>query len=150
MFEIKCTKDNTLVVTFNCNAWGACQPGKPAVDYTVVKQLKGSADWQAITVSLGELAANDPKITAPLANWQTVTEFSISPSGEMVRDGQKVKVNGKAWDGPREIRNLRWEGGAYPAQASAAAALSRAEHEKAFNDAINKSIEQEKQDAKSK
>ena len=90
---------------------GAFTPGKPAVDYTVVKKLKGSPDWQTVSVGLKELVATDPKITAPLANWQTVTEFSISPSGETVKNGQKVKVDGKAWQGPREIRNLRWEGG---------------------------------------
>ncbi len=150
LFEIKCATDNSLVVTFNCNAWGACQPGKPATDYTAVKHLKGAADWQAVSVSLAELAANDPKIKAPLANWQTVTEFSLSPSGEMVRDGQKVKVNGKAWQGPREIRNLRWEGGAYANQRTPASALNPAEHQKAFNDAIKKSLEQEKQDAQGK
>jgi pimeloyl-ACP methyl ester carboxylesterase len=150
VFEIKSRTDNTLVVTLNCNAWGACQPGKPATDYTVVETLKGSAEWQPVTVTLAELAATDPKITAPLANWQTVTEFSISPSGEIVRDGQKVKVNGKAWNGPREIRNLRWEGGTYAALPLTQSALNRAEHEKAFNDAIKKSLDQEKQEAKSK
>jgi hypothetical protein len=40
-----------------------------------------------------------------------VTEFSISPSGTTLKDGKKVKVDGKAWQGPREIRNLRWVGG---------------------------------------
>lgn len=113
LFEIKSHTDNTLVIKFNCNAWGAFTPGKPAVDYTVVKELKGSADWQCVSVSANELTATDPMITAPLANWRTVTEFSISPSGETVRAGQKVKVSGKAWQGPREIRNLRWEGGEY-------------------------------------
>ena len=63
-----------------------------------------------MSVSLNELAATDPKITGPLANWQSVTEFSICPSGEAVKDGQKVKVDGKPWQGPREIHNLRWEG----------------------------------------
>ncbi len=112
-FEINCQTDNQLVLTFNCNAWGAVAPGQPAVDYTVVKKLKGSPDWQSISVSLNELLATDPKITDPLANWQSVTEFSMSPSGVIVRDGQKVKVDGHAWQGSREIRNLHWEGGEY-------------------------------------
>jgi len=111
-FEIKCQTDNQLVIMFNCNAWGAMIPGKPAVDYTVVKKLKASPDWQTVSVRLNELVATDPKVTAPLANWQTVTEFSISPSGTTVKDGQKVKADGKSWQGPREIRDLRWEGGA--------------------------------------
>ncbi len=109
-FEIKSWTDNTLVVKLNCNAWGALAPGKPAVDYTVVKKLKGSRDWQSVSVSLDELTATDPKIAEPLANWQTVTELSISPSGEAVKNGKKVKVDGKSWQGPREIRNLRLGG----------------------------------------
>jgi hypothetical protein len=112
-FEIKCESDNQLVLTFNCNAWGAMVPGKPAVDYTVVKKLNASKDWQTISVKLSELVATDPKVTYPLANWQTVTEFSISPSGTTLKDGQKVKADGKAWQGPREIRNLHWEGGTH-------------------------------------
>ena len=77
----------------------------------MVKELKGAADWQAVSVKLGELTATDPKVTAPLANWQTVTEFSLSPSGSIVKDGQLVKLEGRPWHGPREIRHLRWEGG---------------------------------------
>ncbi len=148
-FEVKTPTDNTLVVTVNTNAWGAFS-NKPAVDYVVAKPLKGSPDWQTVNVDLAELAANDPKTTAPLQNWRTVTEFSLCPSGEIVQDGQKVKVGGKAWDGPREIRNLRWEGGEYAPVVTTNAALSAADQQKAFNDAIKKSLEQEKADAKPK
>ena len=143
-FEIKCQTDNQLVLTFNCNAWGAMIPGKPAVDYTAVKALKGSPDWQTVSVGLNELVATDPKVTAPLANWQSVTEFSLSPSGTTVRAGQKVKADGPPWRGPREIRNLHWEGGAYARQQTADAALRPEEFQKNFNDAIRKSLEQEK------
>jgi pimeloyl-ACP methyl ester carboxylesterase len=150
IFEIKCATDNTLVVNCNCNAWGAFQSGKPATDYAAVKELKGSPDWQTVSVSLAELTATDPKVTAPLANWQTVTEFSLSPSGQIVQGGQKVKIDGKPWQGPREICNLRWMGGAYTEQHTTASALPPEAHQQAFNDAIQKSIEQEKQDAKGK
>ena len=149
-FEIKCQTDNTLVLQFNCNGWGAFAPGRPAVDYNAVKDLKGSPDWQGVSVSLNELVATDPRVTASLANWQSVTEFSICPSGETVSDGRKVKVNGRSWQGPREIRNLRWEGGEYSRQQTADSALSPQEHQKAFNDAIKKSLEQEKADLKAK
>ena len=143
-FEVKSESDNQLVLTFNCNAWGAMLPGKPTVDYTVVKKLNASQDWQTVSVKLSELAATDPKVTAPLANWQTVTEFSISPSGTTVKDGQKLKADGKAWQGPREIRHLRWEGGEYSPQATSGTALRPEDFQKNFNDAIKKSLEQEK------
>ena len=143
-FEIKCETDNQLVLTFNSNAWGSMIPGKPAVDYTTVKPLKGSPDWQPVSVQLNELLATDPKITAPLANWQTVTEFSLSPSGTTVKDGQKIKVDGQPWRGPRAIRNLRWEGGEYAQRTAPDAALRPEEFQKNFNEAIKKSLEQER------
>ena len=77
-------------------------------------------------------------------HWQTVTEFSISPSGTTVKDGQKLKADGKAWQGPREIRHLRWEGGEYSPQATSGTALRPEDFQKNFNDAIKKSLEQEK------
>jgi pimeloyl-ACP methyl ester carboxylesterase len=150
LFEIKSQTNNKLVILFNCNAWGAFAPGRPAVDYTVVKELKGSPDWQTVSVNLNELTATDPLITTPLANWQTVTEFSISPSGETVKDGQKMKLEGKPWQGPREIRNLRWAGGEYSQERIPGSVLTPAEHQKAFSEAIRKSLEQEKADLKTK
>ncbi len=115
-FEVICETDNQLVLTFDCNAWGV-YPGRPSGSYNVVKELKGLPEWQRVTVKCDELTATDPKVAAPLANWQTVTEFTISPSGTVVRDGVKVAANGKAWQGRREIRNLHWEGGQYTGSA---------------------------------
>ncbi len=141
-FEVQSQTDNRLVLTFNCNAWGAFAPGKPAVDYTVVKELRGSPEWQLVTVNLAELSAIDPQVTTPLENWQSVTEFSVGASGTSGRGKDKhVKVADSAWQGPRAIRNLRWEGGTYATQKSPAAALSPEEFQKNFNDAIKKSLE---------
>jgi hypothetical protein len=139
-FEIRCETDNTLVVTFNCNAWGAFRPGKPAVDYAAVREIKGSPDWQTVSVGLADLAAADPAMTAPLESWQTVTEFSLSPSGTIVRDGTKVKIDGRPWQGPREIRNLRWEGGEYKAGDPVETTLNPDDDPRNFNEAIRKSM----------
>jgi dienelactone hydrolase len=109
VFDIRCEADNQLVVEVETNGWGAVEKGKPAISYNAVKQLKGSPDWQTVTVSLDELVATDPKFTAPLTNWRTVTQLSIGPSGEVVREGAKQPSPGKPWAGPREIGNLRWE-----------------------------------------
>ena len=138
-FEVICETDNQLVLTFDCNAWGAF-PGKPGGNYAVVKELKGSPEWQRVTVKCDELTATDPKVTEPLANWQTVTEFTLSPTGTVVREGVKVDSKGKAWQGGREIRNLRWEGGQYSGQGTVDSALNPAAFEKNFDDAIRKSL----------
>ena len=109
VFDIRCESDNQLVVEVETNGWGAVEKGKPAISYNAVKQLKGSPDWQTVTVSLDDLVATDPKFTAPLTNWRIVTQFSVGPTGDVVRDGAKQPMPGKPWVGPREIRNLRWE-----------------------------------------
>lgn len=124
VFEIRSLTDNSLVVNFNCNAWGAIRPGKPTVNYAVARELKGSPEWQTVSVRGEDLAATDPTITAPLTNWQSVTEFSISPSGQIVRNGLQVKVDGKPWQGLREIRNLRWEDGEKPSEEENSAGIS--------------------------
>ena len=150
VFEIQAKADSTLVIAVNTNAWGAFNPGKPAIDYTAMKELKGSTGWQSVSVGLEELRSIDPKNPGTLANWQAVTELSIGPSGETVREGKKVRFDGKPWQGSREIRNLRWEGGVYAAHQSKDSSLSSAEHQKQFNEAIKKSLEQEKADQKVK
>jgi hypothetical protein len=109
VFDIRCETDNQLVVEVETNGWGAVEKGKPAVSYNAVKPLKGSPDRQTVSVSLDDLVATDPKFTAPLAHWRTVTQLSIGPSGDVVRDRVKQPMPGKPWGGPREIRNLRWE-----------------------------------------
>ncbi len=150
MFDIRCHTDNSLVVSVHCNEWGAFEPGKPAVSYSVIKPLKGSTDWQTVVVSLEELAVTDPKFSTLITDWQTVCELSISPAGQTTRSGQLVKVDAKPWEGPREIRNLRWEGGEYSKNRMSNSPLTPAEHEKAFNEAIKKSLQQEEADRKGK
>ena len=61
-----------------------------------------------------------------------------------MKDGQKVKADGKPWQGPCELRNLRWEGGEYARQTTTGTALNPDEFKKNFDDAIEKSLEEER------
>jgi hypothetical protein len=108
-FEIRSETDNELVIVLETNGWGAFASGKPAVDYAVAKSVAGGPDWQKVVVGLEELVATKPEINTALADWRTVTQLSIGPSGEVVRNGQKQSGSGKPWRGSREIRNLRWD-----------------------------------------
>ena len=78
-----------------------------------MKVLKGSPSWQRVTVGVQEFLATKPGVGieagTPLKDWKTVTQIGIGPSGEVVRDGQKLGIPGRPWQGPREIRDLRWE-----------------------------------------
>lgn len=109
VFEIRSETANQLVVEVETNGWNAFEKSKPAVSYNVVKPLEGSPDWQTVFVGVDELVATDPKVATPLANWRTVTQLSLGPSGDIVRDGKKRSLPGTPWKGPRGIRNLRWE-----------------------------------------
>jgi hypothetical protein len=149
VFEIKTEIDNNLAVVIGNNGWGVFGNKSITSDYVATKELKGSPEWQTVTVSLADLVGNDPKATAPLADWQTVTDLRITPSYSGGAKGL-VNVKGKAWQGPREIRNLHWEGGEYVGVQAVGAGLSAADHQRQFNDAIKKSLEQEKLDRKAK
>ncbi len=118
----------------------------PRITCPILWLSKGSPYWQSVVVKLDEFVALDPKVTAPLANWQTVSELSVSPSGSMIKDGQKVSLSGLPWKGPREIRNLRWEGGEYTQRNNGLAPVNSNDLQLNFNDAIQRSLEQEKSD----
>lgn len=149
VFEVKPQADSTLVVSIATNSWGAFSSKSP-VDYAAYRELKGSAEWQTVSLALGDFHPTNPKISTPPEDWKTVTEFSICPSGEIVRDGGKVRV-GTTWSGPREIRNLRWEGGSVSAsQAAAGTALDDEDYRKQFNEAIRRANEQEDEEARLK
>ncbi len=143
VFDVCSHTDNSLVVTVRCNQWGAFQPGRPAIDFSVIKFLKGSKDWQTIVVSLSEFAPTEPRLDQSLTDWQSVCELTISPNGQMMQQGQLIKPEPRAWVGPREIRQLRWDGGEYAAPGGSAAELNPNEHAKAFDDAIKQSLKQE-------
>ncbi len=104
VWEMQPAADCTLVVKISTNAWGAFAPGQPAVDHVAEKQLRGGPDWQTIAVGLEEF-------TPPLANWRTVTELTLTPAREAADGRRNRPVAGVPWEGPREVRNLRWEGG---------------------------------------
>ncbi len=103
--------DNTIVITLTCHQWGAFSPGTPAVTYTAAREILGGRGWQRVALSAGDFLAirPDAAVGKALADWRTITELAISPSGELIRDGSRHKIAGSAWKGPREIRNLRWE-----------------------------------------
>lgn len=107
VFDIRSTSDNTLAIVVSTNAWGVFGNAVPAADYAALRDLKASPDWQTVTVALSDLVP-DQKNELPLSDWQTVTELRLTPSYQS-RSGLRIPAQSKAWQGPREIRNLRWE-----------------------------------------
>jgi hypothetical protein len=146
LLEVKSTFDNTLVFSVFSNEWGVF-PGNPIANYSAQIALKASNDWQTVEIQLSDLTPQTAKDQAVgfLKSWQYVTELSLSPSGTAFRDGVSIKLGGKAWQGAREIRNLRWEGrrqaDTRPAET---AKVNPGAFDEGFNEAIKKSVQQEK------
>ena len=90
-----------------CSSVGVFGMTVSAADYAALRDLKASPDWQTVTVALSDLVP-DQKNELPLSDWQTVTELRLTPSYQS-RSGLRIPAQSKAWQGPREIRNLRWE-----------------------------------------
>jgi hypothetical protein len=146
-FEISAAQDCAIAVKCTANEWGAFT-ASPKSEYCAVKELNVKDGWADVIVELGDLR---PLGTTKekLSTWDTLTELSITPNIP-----QELRTPGtptpKAWtrtETPR-LRNLRWEGGEYGSKQTAPANLSEAERQKAFNDSIKASLQQEKQDAK--
>ena len=120
LIDIKTDKDNTLVFHFNCNTWGA-YAGEPAASFVAYKEIKGSPNWQTVEVSEADLcykslprgkSARDP---LPEPSWKYITEFDLCSRtrGGFYKNGEKLDVS-RPWQGSKEFRKLRWEGGTYP------------------------------------
>ncbi len=145
VFEIRSTSDNTLAIVISTNAWGVYGNAIPTTDYVALRDLKASPDWQTVTVALSDLVAHDPKIEKALSNWQTVTDLRLTPTYQG-RSSGRIPPQSNAWQGPREIRHLRWEGGQYAATLPEGSTLSPEEYQREFNTAIDRSLEQEKKE----
>lgn len=125
VFDVRCPEDNVIKVTAIANGWGAF-PGQPwGGTFEARKPIKGSADWQTVSVSLADMMStkkDEASKPASLPSWGTLTELSFSWSQSFLQDGQEVKFGSEnmqqnGWREPREFRNLRWEGGAEAAAA---------------------------------
>ena len=96
-----------LAVEAKMNVWGTF-PGKPSGDFVFKKALKGSPDWQTVTIKPGDMLKKDS--SDPLPSWETVTELNLTRPATCLVDGKEVEF-GKGWETPIELRNMRWEGG---------------------------------------
>lgn len=143
VFEIQSTSENTLAISITTNAWGVYDNKLPASDHVAIRNLKASPDWQTVSITLQDLTPSNPETSTPLANWRTVTDLRLSPTHNGGPDG-RIHLTGKPWQGPRTIRNLRWEGGEYTTPLPVGSSLSPEDHQRQFNDAINKSLKSEK------
>ena len=108
--DVKTARDNLLVFEFTFNSWGAFAGGRGG-SYAAVRELKGSADWQTVSVGIDELLPSGKTAASARrpANWRQVTELSLRSRVTVLRKADKPELIERSWKGPREFRNLRWE-----------------------------------------
>jgi dienelactone hydrolase len=113
VFEVLCPKDNMLAVEAKMNVWGAF-PGKPSGDYLFKTALRGSPEWQTVSINPEDMVKKD---STTLPAWETITELVLSRPATCLIDGKEVEF-GKGWETPIELRNMRWEVGVDRAKAT--------------------------------
>jgi dienelactone hydrolase len=150
VFEVKCPKDNTIAVIADLNGWG-CFPGKPGGSYVAGKELKGSPDWQTVSIALEDMMPAKKDCPSKMTSWEMVTELSFRREGTFWKDGKEVLFGRESpgWNEPREFRNLRWEGGVENAVVAGPASskdVAPGNLDEIIQKEIKKSVELEKRD----
>ena len=140
--EVKSAKDTKIDLTFTYNKWNSFDPKTKPGSYTVSKEIKGSLDWQIVSVGAAELYTESKGLQMPPANqWQHIADVNVN-----------AKID--------EIRRICWEKrtGAIPASkpkaparpASKQSAKTKedlpelAGQSEEFKEAVRKSLEEEK------
>lgn len=123
-------------------------PNKLGGEYAASQAVKASLDWQTLTFSLQDFRPANDRTKAPLENWRYLTELSLCGSAEVLKDREKVKLGGSAWQEPRQFRNLRWVGGQRAAEPVPAdvGALTPRQIEDQIQKAIQESTDREKRE----
>ena len=144
--DVKDPQGGHFLMTFDVNNWGA-YVGLPKSGYYCVKPLAKTDDWQSVSIALADLKPRSADIPALPASWQGITDLQIV-AGIHRLPGNASILSGGTWPGTRQLRKLRWTGGAYAtALLYPGGKLSVEEFEKIFQDDIDKSIELENKDA---
>ena len=117
VMDVKSEKGGVIFFEIKDNGWNAF-PRKPKGNYYARVDFDGSTDWQKLSVSLGDFKPIDARTKLPLMTWERVTELGIRGRIAVEIKGERVELPKVAseyrWPEPREIKNLRWEGGKYP------------------------------------
>lgn len=146
--DVKDPHGGNFLMTFDVNNWGAYAGLKKSA-YHCVKPLAKTDDWQTLTIALSDLKPSAADSPALPASWQGITDLAIVAGLHRLPGAQESILSGGTWPGTRQLRNLRWTGGAYTAPVLyPGGKLSAEEFGKIFQEGIDKSIELEKKDAR--
>lgn len=91
VFDVRCPADNVPRVMVVSIGWGAF-PDKPwGGTYETRTPIKGSPDWQTISVSLDDLVSTKKDDASTLPSWASVTELTFGWSRTFLEDGKEAR-----------------------------------------------------------
>lgn len=145
--DVKDPQGGSFIMSFDVNNWGA-YTGLKKSGYYCVKPLAKTDDWQTVNIALSDLKPRSSGIPPLPASWQGITDLQIAAGLHRLPGDPKTILSGGTWPGTRQLRNLRWTGGAYTSPLLyPGGKLSVEEFKKIFQEDIDKSIELENKDA---
>lgn len=147
LLDVKTENDITIFVEIENNSWGA-YAGQKKGQYYAQLDIKGSDEWQTLSVLASDFMPANKLTKDPLKNWKHITELGIRGRMRLKQDDKQVELGG-SWTPPRQFRNLRWEGGSESLSIDTsrqAEILSDEEFKTQFQKGIDDSIELERKD----
>ena len=84
--ELKSARDTKVELIFTYNKWWAFDPNAKTGKYSVTKELKGSRNWQTISVGVDELQPQTDGLPAPITNnWQYIADVTVKARVDEIR-----------------------------------------------------------------
>lgn len=84
--EVKSEKDSKLEIGFGYNTWESFDEKQPTGEYKVVRDIKGSPDWQTLTVSIEDLQPSSERLPkVPLHQWQWMGVLTLNGKIDEIR-----------------------------------------------------------------
>jgi len=145
--EVKSSKATKVDLSFSYNRWncfmGGNEPKARPGSYKVTTELKGSPDWQTISVGVEDLQADSKGVAAsPVGNWQYIADVTVAAKVEGIRKIYWAKGDGSSHPAPVKLHAPAKAGISPPATADDLPELSGKSEE--FKEAVRKSLEEEK------
>ena len=140
-------RGGSLVLDFEFNGYGQYGRDKVSGEFYAVVPLKAVPEWQTLSVGVSDLKPLKP-VMGTLANWQTLCTLSIKARLDLQDAGKTTTLGEGLFDNKRQLSNLRWLGGAYPASIlmPGGVSLDPKDYEKQFQSQIDQSIKLEKRE----
>ena len=137
----------SLIMEFEFNSYSKYGREFPAGQFYSVVPVAASPDWQTIEIELSDLKALKATQQGMPADWQTLDHLTITHKLDVVVNGEQRQFRSNAkWGQGRQLRNMQWVGGTYPATIlmnGGGLALNPDEYQQQFNSQIDVSVELE-------